>query len=84
MAGQSPRQQAGLRLICSLRTNITTATPNSTSKGTNTSGYAETTAMPTSVAGTTDNITAVGPRSLRSKLLAIRTSAANTAPAHGC
>lgn len=84
MAGQSPRQQAGLRRICSLRTSTTRATPKRTSRGTNTSGYAETAAKPTRVAGTTNNITAVEPCSRRSTLLAIRTRAANVAAAHAC
>lgn len=84
MAGQSPRQQAGLRLVSSLRTNTTKAAPKRISRGTNTSGYAATTAKPMSVAGTTNSITAVGLRSLRSTLLAILTRAANAAAAHGC
>ena len=83
MAGQSPRQHAGLRLVSSLRTNTTTATPRRTSSGTNTSGYAATNAKPMRVAGTTNIITAVG-RSLRSTLLAIRTRAASAAAAQGC
>jgi hypothetical protein len=81
IAGQSARQQIGLRSVPSLPTDTTKAAPKRITSGTNTSGYAATAARPMSVPGTTNAIAAVGCRSLRSTMLA---SAPNATAGHRC